>query len=55
MRYDSLYWGTVFALSMYTTGTHQMSHAMEFGLLEFFAPIFLNVALVVEGDAPSHR
>lgn len=46
VRYDPLYWGAVFPLGMYATGTHQMLHAMEFELLEFLPPLFLIVALV---------
>ncbi|MBK5206388.1 MAG: tellurite resistance/C4-dicarboxylate transporter family protein [Polaromonas sp.] len=46
MRYDPLYWGAVFPLGMYATCTHQMLHAMEFGLLEFLPQLFLIVALV---------
>jgi tellurite resistance protein TehA-like permease len=46
MRYDPLYWGAVFPLGMYATGTHQMLHAMEFELLEFLPQLFLIVALV---------
>ncbi|MDI1274492.1 tellurite resistance/C4-dicarboxylate transporter family protein [Polaromonas sp.] len=46
VRYDPLYWGAVFPLGMYATGTHQMLHAMEFEFLEFLPPLFLVVALV---------
>jgi len=46
VRYDPQYWGAVFPLGMYATGTHQMLHAMEFELLEVLPPLFLIVALV---------
>jgi len=51
MRYDPLYWGAVFPLGMYATGTHQMLHAMDFALLEFLPPLFWIVALVTWGLA----
>ncbi|MHB1198973.1 MAG: tellurite resistance/C4-dicarboxylate transporter family protein [Polaromonas sp.] len=46
MRYDPLYWGAVFPLGMYATGTQQMLYAMEFELLKFLPRLFLIVALV---------
>lgn len=45
LRYDPLYWGAVFPLGMYATGTHQMLLAMEFDLLKFLPPLFLIVAM----------
>lgn len=45
LHYDPLYWGAVFPLGMYATGTHQMLLAMDFQLLTFLPQIFLIVAL----------
>ena len=46
LRYDPLYWGAVFPLGMYAACTHEMLHAMDFGLLAFLPPVFLMVALM---------
>lgn len=45
LHYDPLYWGAVFPLGMYATGTHQMLLAMDFQLLTFLPQLFLIVAL----------
>lgn len=45
LRYDPLYWGAVFPLSMYSACTQQMLHAMDFGLLDWLPRLFLGLAL----------
>jgi tellurite resistance protein TehA-like permease len=45
LRYDPLYWGAVFPLGMYATGTHQMIAAMGFEFLYFLPQLFVYIAL----------
>jgi tellurite resistance protein TehA-like permease len=51
LRYDPLYWGAVFPLGMYATGTHEMAQAMSLPFLDFLPPAFLYAALVAWGLA----
>lgn len=45
LRYDPLYWGAVFPLGMYATGTHQMIAALDFDFLYFLPQLFVYIAL----------
>ncbi|MCM2332310.1 MAG: tellurite resistance/C4-dicarboxylate transporter family protein, partial [Pseudomonas sagittaria] len=45
LKYDPLYWGAVFPLGMYATGTHQMIEAMGFDFLRFLPQLFVYIAL----------
>lgn len=46
LRYDPLYWGAVFPLGMYATGTYQMAQALHLPFLDFLPPVFLYAALL---------
>ncbi len=46
LKYDSLYWGAVFPLGMYSACTHEMRRAMRFDFLGFLPHFFLYAALV---------
>jgi tellurite resistance protein TehA-like permease len=45
LKYDPLYWGAVFPLGMYATGTFEMTRAMGFGFLGFLPKLFFGIAL----------
>ena len=47
LKYDPLYWGTVFPLGMYAVCTFEMVHAMNLDFLLPVAHVFVYVALLV--------
>lgn len=45
LAYDSLYWGAVFPLGMFTVATREMARAMELYFLERLPRVFIFIAL----------
>ena len=51
LRYEPTLWGMVFPLGMYTTGTLQLSRALDLPFLAVVPQVFIHVALLAWGFA----
>jgi tellurite resistance protein TehA-like permease len=45
LTYDTLYWGAVFPMGMYSVATYRMAHAMSLEFLDFIPHVFFWIAL----------